>query len=149
MTRSVALCILVVYVASWIVLSLCQPWVLSDENEFLESFVNHEFLGFMGVVVTITLASATNIHIELKKLEAAAEMEFLSSTRRKVRQSAFALIWSLFLSVVVVVAKPLLTGGQIAISLANGAALLLILVGILVLVDLTKLAFNITPIVKE
>lgn len=100
----------------------------------------------MGVVVTITLASAANIHIELNNLEAKAGSKFLQKTHEAVRRSAFFLIWCLVASVVIVVTKPLSQSNEHFAALFNGAAVLTILAGILVLVDLTKLAFNMRPL---
>ncbi len=119
------------------------PWALSDQNDFLKQFMNHEFLNFMGVVVTITLASTANIHIALqRKEEALGEDGIFSGTRKKVKQSAFSLIWTMFLSVALVVAKPLLPAGQHIEAIANATGLGIILWGILIILDITKLSFK-------
>lgn len=96
----------------------------------------------MGVMVTITLASATNIHIELRKKEEAAREAFLSGTRDKVKKSAYSLIWLLIVAVAIVVLKPLLAESLMSVSLFNSAAIATILWGVFVIYDLTKLAFK-------
>ncbi|MDV4168227.1 hypothetical protein [Rhodovulum sp. FJ3] len=118
------------------------PESVGDENAFLKGFVNHEFLNFMGVIVTITLASTANIHIELRKKEREAEEEFLDNTRRSVKQSAFSLIWALFLALVLVVVKPILPEAEVWQAIANTCSIAIILWGILVILDITKLAFR-------
>lgn len=124
------------------VVSIAFPWVLGDDNVFLSEFMNHEFLNFMGVVVTITLASTANIHIALRRKEEIAGEEFLSGTKERVRASAFSLIWAMFLSIGLVIAKPLLPDGPEFDSVANSIGLGIILWGILIILDITKLAFK-------
>ncbi|SMP36040.1 hypothetical protein [Shimia sagamensis] len=122
--------------------SVYEPRILGDENSFLEQFVNHEFLNFMGVIVTITLASTANIHMELRRKEAKAKKDFLSGTRNAVKKSAYSLVWALFLSLILVVGKPLLPDTHTWMAIANSIALSIILWGILVIWDITKLSFK-------
>ena len=122
--------------------SFIYPQALSDENSFLKQFMNHEFLNFMGVVVTITLASTSNIHIALRRKEEAVEQETFSGTRAKVKASAFSLIVAMFLSVALVVIKPLLPSGEVIEALANAFGIGIILWGILIILDITKLSFK-------
>ena len=63
MNKTIAVCTFICAVAVWIVLVFSTPWVLSDQNAFLEAFVSHELLSLLAVVVTITLASAANLHL--------------------------------------------------------------------------------------
>lgn len=119
------------------------PWVLSDQNDFLKQFMNHEFLSFMGVVVTITLASTANIHISLRrKEETLGDDSLFAGTRARVKSSAFSLIWAMFFSVLLVVVKPLLPPNIYLEALANAAGLAIILWGILIILDITKLSFK-------
>lgn len=129
-------------VAFMVMVTVKAPWILGDSNNFLEGFVNHEFLNFMGIVVTITLASTASLHIELKKLEKEAGKEFLVRTKRAVRNSAYSLICAMLLSVVLVVVKPLLPSSETAAAFANSCALALILWGVSVIYDITRLAFK-------
>lgn len=143
------MCLTIVSVGLWIGLSAAAPWVLSDKNTFLLGFVNHEFLGFMGVIVTITMASVANLHIELNKLEERVERAIFTKTKRSLKDSARALIVMLSLAVVIVVAKPLMNEGERSQALINGAALLIIIFSIMTLVDLTKAALSLEPVPKK
>lgn len=119
------------------------PWAISDQNDFLRQFMNHEFLSFMGVVVTITLASTANIHISLRrKEELIKDDNAFSGTRFRVKASAFSLIWAMFLSVVLVVTKPLLPSSVHVEAAANAFGIGIILWGILIILDITKLSFK-------
>lgn len=145
MNRTIAICLMICWVALAAVIAVVRPELISDKNSFLKDFVNQEFLGFMGVVVTITLASAGNLFIELNKLEDRAEVSVFAKTKRSVKASAFSLIWSLVFALILVTVKPLLGPSQGAQAIANAAALTTILFSILVLVDLTVAAFNLDP----
>jgi hypothetical protein len=122
---------------------LAFPWALSDQNDFLEQFMTHEFLSFMGVVVTITLASTANIHISLRrKEESIGDDTAFSGTRARVKASAFSLIWAMFLSLALVVIKPLLPSNIYLEAAANATGIAIILWGILIILDITKLSFK-------
>lgn len=150
MNKIVAQCIMVAGVAVWIVISLAAPWALSDEkNIFLKNFVNHEMLGFLGVVVTITLASASSLHLELNKLEETVGSRVFRKTRARIHTSAYALIWALVLAIALVTAKPLFGDTNTATCVVNGAAVLIILFNVLVLADITKLTFSLEPNLNE
>ena len=141
---------MIVGLGSWIVISLAAPWVLSDaKNSFLKNFVNHEMLSFLGVVVTITLASTANLHIELNKLEEMAGERVFIVTRRRIHLSAFSMIWALVMAIGLVIIKPLLGDSDTATSFSNGAAIIIILFNVLVLSDITKLTFSLEPNFKK
>lgn len=142
MTKIDSRAIFAIGCAFMVAISLTEPEIFGDENNFLDDFVNHGFLNFIGVVVTITLASTANIHIELRKKEKEAQEEFLTGTKAAVKRSAYSLIWALLMAVILVVAKPVVPQSPVAISLVNSLALAVILWGIFVIWDITKLAFR-------
>lgn len=148
MNKTIAKCSLISSIAVWIILSLATPWVLGDGNSFLREFVAHEFLNFLGVVVTITLASAANLHLELNKFEEQAKRRIFTNTRYLVKRSAYWMISMLLIAFLVVISKPLALGDNpslITSSLFNGAAVLIIFFNILVLIDLCQTAFKLEP----
>lgn len=152
MNKTISSCLLVCSVATWIILSLSNPYVLSDENTFLKGFVNHEMLAFMGVLVTITLASAANLHLALNKIEedgnAGTGKDPFARTRKSVRSSGTMLLWLLAGSIAIVVAKPIGLHGVRNLgreSFFNGFALVLLVMAILILIDLTRAIFALGP----
>lgn len=128
-----------------ICVSVAMPSVLSDANGFLKDFVGSQLLGFLGVVVTITLASAANLHFELNKLEVDQKKRGFVKTRAAIQQSAAWLIGLLVLAIALLVIKSSLGSDPTAQSLANSGALLIVLFNVLVLIDLTQMAFQIGP----
>jgi hypothetical protein len=147
MNNAVGSLILLVAGGAVIVISVCHPAALSDVNSFLKQFVNHEFLNIIGIIVAITTASAANVHLELRRLEAMYKFkDGFERTRNEVKRGAFALIVLFGSGVVLVVIKPLLPQNEHMMALINGAALLIILWNILVLWALVGLAFKVGPI---
>lgn len=129
-------------------LSFFNPCLLGDEgNGFLKNFVNHEFLAFLGVVVTITLASAASLHMELNRLEDAADKEF-PETRGAVRVSAYSLIVLLTAGFCIVLTKPFIEGSEMMTSLWNSSAIIVVVFNIFVLADLTMTVLAI-PSIRE
>ena len=145
MNRTIAICLMMCWIALALIVAVVRPELISDKNVFLKSFVNQEFLSFMGVVVTITLASAGNLFIELNKLEDRAETSLFTKTKQSVKNSAFSLIWSLVFALILVTVKPLVGSGDGVLAIVNAAALTTILFSVLILVDLTIAAFNLDP----
>lgn len=148
MNKIVAACSFVCLTTSVALLTVLKPLVLSDKNDFLKGFVNHEYLSFMGVLVTITLASAANIHIELNRYDEALGRSAFEKTRTGLRHSAFALIAALCVALVTVILKPLGPDALEWQSALNGMAILTIAFSILIVADLTMAAFDLRPLMK-
>ena len=145
MNRTIAICTLVGWAALYAALVACAPWTISDGNAFLKGFVNEEFLGFMGVVVTITLASAANLYIELNKLEDKLDEAAFQKSKSDVRHSAYALIGTLVAAILLVIVKPLLIENERTMAFINGVALTILLFAVMILIDLTQAAFSLDP----
>ena len=148
MSKAVPWCILICFGALILALSACYPSVLSDHNEFLLHFVNQELLALLGIIMTITLASAANLHLEFNKIEERHQKRALTSTRAKVKQAANCLIVLFVVSVALVVCKPLFGEGEHIQAVLNGAALFILLWNILLLAEMTLAAFDIKPEIK-
>jgi len=124
--------------------SICVPSTLSDAgNAFLRGFVNQELLSTLGVVVTITLASAGAIHIELGKLARERSID-LEREKQAVRFSAYLLLAQFLCALALVVLKPVLAASQRQTAFANAIGLMLIIWAVAVLYDLTRAAFSIS-----
>lgn len=124
-------------------ISACAPYLLSDDgNAFLKGFVNQELLSFIGVIVAITLASASNLHLELNKMQDLTGNSF-HRTRRGVKLSAYSLIFILGISAFLVIVKPILGNDMRASAACNSLAIVLILFSLFVLSDLTRTILSI------
>ena len=149
MTRSISYCLLIAALTVVVVCTVMRPDLLSDHNEFLAHFVNQELLALLVIIMTITLASAANLHLEFNKIEERYKKRGLTKTRHGVRQGAYFLIWLVSFSIVIVVLKPILADGAALQSAFNGAALVVLLWNVLILVELTQLAFSIQPEIED
>jgi len=144
-SKTVALCAFIVSVGVWIVLSVAAPWVLGDNNRFMKDFLSDKLLSFLGVIVTITLASIANLHLELNKIEQMAGRRGFPRARLRLRQSAAWMIAMLLGAVALDVVKPLVSAGEIVASFLNGAGLLIVIFNALILIDITQMVFQIEP----
>lgn len=145
MNRSVAYCSLLVVGAILLTLVLLRPNVLSDNSAFLKDFVGTNLLLVLGVILTITLASAGQIHLSLNEIESRVGRQFLHKTRSGVHSSAYWLI-ALFLgAVVVAVIKPYFLSSVAGQAFFNGISLLILFWMVLIMLSLTRLVFAIKP----
>ena len=145
MNSTIAIVVLIGWAAFVVALAVFAPWPLSDANDFLKGFVTHEFLAFMGVVVTITLASAGNLYVEMNKLEDHHNRDIFTRSKQDVKDSAYWLVGSLVGSLVVVLVKPWVGFGAHGEALMNGAALGVLGFAVMILIDLLQAAFNLDP----
>lgn len=145
MNSTIAIVFLILWAAIAATLTLILPGPLSDANDFLDGFVTHEFLSFMGVIVTITLASAANLFVEMNKLEDRHNRDIFPKTKTHVRHSAFALVGALIASLVVVVVKPWVGFGARGETFMNCAALGVVAFSVLIMIDLVQAAFQLDP----
>lgn len=106
--------------------------------------MNHELLAVLGVIVTITLASAANLHLEFNRLEEAFGEGF-DAARAATKAYAYLLIGLFILALALVVLKPVLANTIHAQAVFNGAGILIIALNILALMDLTSAVFSIPP----
>lgn len=145
MNKILSGCIVIATFSVIVVLSFCAPYILNDTNTFLKEFVGSQFLGFLGVVVTITLASAANIHFELNKLADKCGKDIFTRSRKALINSVHLLIYLLLFSVFLVVFKSLINIYQEGVAFVNGLAILIVIINVIVLIDLTQMAFEIKP----
>jgi hypothetical protein len=149
MTRTIGFCTLICAATIVIVIAASSLSMISDKNDFLHHFVNHELLSLLGIIMTITLASAANLHLEFNKIEERFKQRGLTKTRHGVMQSAYCLIGLFFISVVIVVTKPIAAHNEVSEALFNGAALFVLLWNILILIEITQMAFAIRPTIED
>lgn len=150
MSKTVGYCALIAFSLLVLVVSIADPQLLSNHNTFLLNFVNHELLAVLGVILAITLASAAQLHLTFNQIEERHHSRGgLSRTRGRVHNNAYWLIGLFAIAVALVVVKPLLDGPEWAQSLFNGAALLVLLSNILILISITQQTFWIGPHIDD
>jgi hypothetical protein len=143
-SKIISYCILICAFTLLIIITICFPNVLSDSNSNLATFINQGgFLSFLGVLVTITLASASNLYLRLNQYEKEkGEIKF-TDARNSIKKSTYFLLIMLFLSIIIIlIIKPILCNGERYQSIINSFCLLVLLSNILVLLDITEAVFT-------
>lgn len=147
MSKTLAWITLIALIAVLATASICAPYYLSDDgNSFFKGFVTWELLSFLGVLVTITLASAANLHLELNKLEERSGEAF-TEARSAVRNCAYSLLVLFAAALVLVMVKPTVAGQHWNAGI-NSAVIVILIFNIAVLADLTMAVFRI-PALKD
>ncbi|MEN2787949.1 hypothetical protein ACFOKI_16350 [Sphingomonas qilianensis] len=139
--------ILIALTAMLAAASAYQPYYITDKgNTFFAGFVTWELLSFLGVIVTITLASAASLHLELNKLQEATRESF-GEARAAVRMCAYSLLILFAIAFVVVMVKPTVEGPHWNAAL-NSVAVLIVIFNLAILADLTMAVFCIPALEK-
>lgn len=128
-----------------IYLAVCtaHPMIISDNNKFLENFVGHDFLSFLGLFLTIAIASLSQLHLSVGKMQDKLGKEGVDDIRDEIKSSAVYLIGCFVASLILVVTKPLIAETDTLQAFFNGAALLSIALYLLILIDITMAIFDI------
>ncbi|MBU3000439.1 hypothetical protein KO491_11395 [Roseovarius nubinhibens] len=135
--------ILVVAVGVALCLIAYRPQWVGDENKFLRDFVNHEYLNILGVILAITLASLSQLHLSLGRLRNQLGDEGLDDIRCEIRSSAIWLILGFILGLIAVIMKPIIVFGVAGAASVNAFCLVILLFYILILSDITLSVFDI------
>lgn len=150
MKQTAYICILVVSGGVLVTSTLAAPELLSDKNDFLKGLVGSEFLGVLGVILAITLASSAQLHLEFNKIEEHYKKRgSMARSRTAVRQDTYMLIVLFLAAIVIVVAKAWLGPSPRAQSFCNCAAMFVLLWNTLLLLSLTRTVFAIPPVFHE
>lgn len=116
------------------------PNVLSDKNSFLKDFMDVDIINVLGFVTSITLASASNMYIGLKR--SAQPKNKFANTIAALKKSCIALVCILIFSFFLVVSKPLLGTTEQVQAIINSLGIILVILTMWILLDLTRAIFR-------
>jgi hypothetical protein len=142
--RSIGIQVFLLWLVVFFLIFFWAPSWISDKNAFLSNFVGEDMLDFMGIVVTITLGSASNIFLELNKVEVEFKRSVFRKTKADIQHSAYALIGLLICSFALVCIKPIIPNGEHVCCIINGIGISIILATFFILVDLTQASFSLS-----
>jgi Na+/proline symporter len=146
MTKTIAWTLLIALTAVVVVLSAVNPAVLGRENAFLDEYAGVDMLNVLGVILAITLASAGQLHLTLNQIEERHKTKSsFVSTRASIMGSAYMMIWLFCGGMLLLAIKSAFPDVAWARSFFNGAAVVVTIWNVLVLVSLTGLIFRIKP----
>lgn len=140
----------VIWVSTCVLVALgivCKAQWLSDDNHFLNEFVGTSLITVVGVLATIGLSIAGNLHLELTRVDNEQDTPVFDDARRDLKHTGYGLAAMLFVSVIVAVAKqPLATlFPNWGAHAANGIALVLMVIVFLLVIDVTGAYFEYGP----
>jgi hypothetical protein len=115
---------------------------LSDKNSFLEDFLDSDFLSFLGLVLTISVASMAQLNLTLTGFEKENDGLDLSDVKAEIRNTAACLIALFVLALILVLLKPIAAVTDFEQAVFNSLAVLLIGVYLAILTDVTLAVFS-------
>lgn len=131
---------ILILTALFVALSICSPDFLS-KNKFLVDFVNHEYINVLSVVVTVSLVSVTQIHLEYSRIERRFKVKVFEEARKTINLGALLLTSMLVLSFVISFIRAELIGNPIAVSLIHGISLITVITCVFVMYDLVRTVY--------
>lgn len=151
MSKSASFSMLVAVATILVVVVVAEPEWLSDKMYFIKEFMSKDILSILGIILTITLASAAQLHLEFNKIEEQAGKRFLINSRRKVHQAAYALIYTFVFATIILIVKPIICDPLSDRSQAavNAIGIFVLWLNVLILIELTQAAFSISPKLDE
>lgn len=138
--RPLQFIVIIVLAALFVGVSICAPEVLS-KNQFLYDFVNHEYINVLSVIVTVSLVSVTQVHLEYSRIERRFEVRVFQEARRTVNIGAMILTSMLLLAFVVSFLRATVLDNSLMLSLVHGCALLTIVTSIFIMYDLVRVVY--------
>jgi hypothetical protein len=116
-------------------------------NEFLMSFIDHEILNIMAVIMTISIATIATIHIWFNELEDKHQKTVFGAARREINSSAFWFIGLFVAQLVLLIVRSfsIFASKPTAMSIFNGISLLLLLTSVITLWDIMAVVKSLTP----
>ncbi|MGR3660753.1 MAG: hypothetical protein ACU0CA_06120 [Paracoccaceae bacterium] len=111
------------------------------KNKFLIEFVNHEYVNVLSVIVTVSLVSVTQIHLEYSRIERRFRQRVFQDARRTVNIGALLLTGMLLLAFVISFIRAEVSDNNTSLSLVHGAALLTIVTAVFIMYDLVRVVY--------
>ena len=118
------------------------PNWLSDQNPTLKDFIDIDFSNFLGVILTITIASLSQLNLSLGKLSKIKDRSDIADLRGEIRNSAAYLVVFFALGFALAIIKPLIATTCLLQAIINSVAILIIIFFLLILVDITFAIFD-------
>jgi hypothetical protein len=119
-----------------------QPNWLSDQNPVLKDFIDIDFSNFLGVILTITIASLSQLNLSLGKISQKEDKSDIADLRSEIKSSAVFLVFFFALGFAIAIMKPLIAETDLIQSIINSLAILIIIFFLLILVDITFAIFD-------
>jgi hypothetical protein len=122
--------------------SICDAKLLAS-NGFLNGFVNHEYINVLAVIVTVSLVSVTQIHLEYSRIERRFDVRVFEEARATINLGALLLTGMLLLAFIIsfVRALPIVSENDVFLSLVHSSALLTVVTAVFIMYDLVRVVY--------
>lgn len=111
------------------------------QNAFLLEFVNHEYINVVAVIVTVSLVSVTQIHLEYSRIERRFETRVFQEAREEINLGAVILTSMLVLAFVISFVRAEVLDNDFLLSLTHSATLLTVVVSIFIMYDFVRTVY--------
>ena len=143
MNRTISYVIIISFGAIVVMVALSFPELLSNRNSFLSNFVGPNLLSILGVILAITLASIGQVHLSLNRIEEHYKRRAFHKTRSGLQNAAYWLIALFMICIMAIYLKSTLPQIDWIEAILNGAALLILLWYMLILISIVQMTFAI------
>lgn len=132
-----------------LILACWYPSLIANNN-FLQSFITHEVINFLGVIVAITFASVENIHLYLSKIEAEFEKkEPFKAVRKEINENMYLMVGGLIVSIGLLVWKGFFPDSESISTAVYGLHLVIIGAYVFALIDIFGLISDMSPFLAQ
>lgn len=124
--------------------SIRHPYLIGAENKFLNSFIDQQLLSILGVIVTITLASAASLHLQLNEMQYHTGEKF-HEARQSNKRYVYLLITLFASAFILILLKSLNFWTDVGFSTLNALCILIFVLNLMALLDLSIAIFALPP----
>lgn len=128
---------LIFLLVAGVTISVCKPKFFAD-NEFLSNFINNQYVSVLAIIVTVSLVSVTQIHLEYTRLERQFKKRVFYKARDAVNSSAIILTSMLSSAFVLSFTAAQVQSNTTVVSIIFVIAMLTILESIFIMYDLVQ-----------
>lgn len=128
-----------VFCLAGVTISIVRPKFLSD-NKFLSDFINHEYINILAVIVTVSMVSVVQLHLEYTRIERRFKAKVFQLPRKAINDAALLLTSLLVFAFILSFLRASFTGIDTFVSVIFTLALATILEAIFAMYGLVQTA---------
>lgn len=111
------------------------------QNQFLLDFVNHNFVSVLTVVVTVTLVSITQVHLEYTRIERRFKQKVFDLPRRTLNTGVVILCSTLFLGFLLAYLRAQFIYSDTAVAFIHSFAILIVFEVVFIMYDVIRTVY--------
>lgn len=116
--------------------------MLSAENSVIREMSSVSFLGYLGVILTLSIGLLVQLFFMVEKLSAHLDRSVIREIRMEIKSTAKYLVWIFAFSTAIVIVKGMLPLNEVFWSFLSGVQIWLVIFYLLILYDVVMSAFE-------